>query len=285
MNSNIKSIHDNILEKLIPDLRDLVINGIDDSKRIIFICGKDKTDTESYRYRVSSFLEKFSHYQLAFPEDLFEDLLEGQANHSLLALETQLANAVDLIILIPESPGSFAELGAFTMLPELAKKMLVLRQGRYKSDKSFINHGPIRLLKHHKGKVIDLPSNFNHLDVNHTLPLLKQVRRMAPQGRRKKALNNILLYQDYILLFSYIFDRLDSFYINKLMAKILEKKLTPQEQTACRAATHSLIRLLLLEKRDGFFTLTTRGFEEAQRRYFALSKVNDLRIKVMNIQL
>jgi hypothetical protein len=257
MNSNIKSIHDNILEKLIPDLRDLVINGIDDSKRIIFICGKDKTDTESYRYRVSSFLEKFSHYQLAFPEDLFEDLLEGQANHSLLALETQLANAVDLIILIPESPGSFAELGAFTMLPELAKKMLVLRQGRYKSDKSFINHGPIRLLKHHKGKVIDLPSNFNHLDVNHTLPLLKQVRRMAPQGRRKKALNNILL----------------------------EKKLTPQEQTACRAATHSLIRLLLLEKRDGFFTLTTRGFEEAQRRYFALSKVNDLRIKVMNIQL
>ncbi|MFZ4832192.1 hypothetical protein [Rouxiella sp. Mn2063] len=110
------------MEKLIPDLRDLVINGIDDSKRIIFICGKDKTDTESYRFRVSAFLETFSHYQLAFPEDLFEDLLEGQANHSLLSLETQLADAVDLIILIPESPGSFAELGAFTTLPGLAKK-------------------------------------------------------------------------------------------------------------------------------------------------------------------
>ncbi|WP_240196262.1 retron St85 family effector protein [Salmonella enterica] len=92
---------------------------------------------------MSQLSEHNTNYQLAYPEDLFEDLLEGQANNSLLSLEQQLAEAVDLIILIPESHGSFAELGAFSTRKELAEKMLVLQQNKYKADKSFINHGPI----------------------------------------------------------------------------------------------------------------------------------------------
>ncbi|EAT6679566.1 UDP-3-O-(3-hydroxymyristoyl)glucosamine N-acyltransferase, partial [Salmonella enterica] len=145
----IEDLSSSDIKKSIDTIRNIIINGINDTKKVIFICGKDKSDKESYRFKISQLLERNTNYQLAYPEDLFEDLfedlLEGQANNSLLSLEQQLAEAVDLIILIPESPGSFAELGAFSTRKELAEKMLVLRQNKYKADKSFINHGPIRL--------------------------------------------------------------------------------------------------------------------------------------------
>lgn len=67
--------------------------------------------------------------------------MEGQANNSLLSLEQQLAEAVDLIILIPESPGSFAELGAFSTRKELAEKMLVLRQKNIRLIKVLLTMG------------------------------------------------------------------------------------------------------------------------------------------------
>lgn len=278
-------LHQSEIGRLIPTLRDLIINGVNDTKRVIFICGKDKSDKNSFRFKISDVLEKNTNYQLAYPEDLFEDLLEGQASNSLLSLEAQLANAVDLIILIPESPGSFAELGAFSMLKELAAKMLVLRQGKYKSDKSFINHGPIRLVKSYKGKIMDLPFDFNHSDPEHFKPVLRQIKKMIPHGRRKKSINNILLYQNHILLFIYIFDRLDVSSIYKILSLLIESKLTSQEEVGCKAAIHSLIRSLYINKTGGYFSLTAQGFEEISERYFALAKINDFRIEVMNMQM
>ncbi|EIM1657308.1 retron St85 family effector protein, partial [Salmonella enterica] len=182
------------VHQTIDDIRDLLINGFDDSQKTIFLCGKDKSDKKSLRHKFSTFLSQEKGITLTYPEDLFEDLLEGQGKNSLLSLETQLANSVDLIVLIPESPGSFAELGAFSMDKALAKKMLVIRMGEYKSGKSFINHGPIRLVRAYGGEIFDIPKNFDEKNPNHVRAVLDKIKDTLPNGRKKKELDNILLY-------------------------------------------------------------------------------------------
>lgn len=263
----------------------IIKDGTDDSKKIIFICGKDKNDVSSYRYKISTILSHEKNYQLAYPEDLFEDLLEGQANNSLLKLEEQLAQAVDLIILIPESPGSFAELGAFSMRKELAQKMLVLRQGKYKSDKSFINHGPIRLIREYKGHVQDLPNDFDVMNSLHVSPVVKKIKKLIPSGRKKKNIDNILLLQHYILLFIYLFDGVEIKIIMKLLSMIFNRKLKNDDYIASKAAIHSLIRTSMIEKNNSGYVIRNKGFENIIERYYALSDINELRIKIMNKQL
>ncbi|WP_338574774.1 retron St85 family effector protein [Erwinia billingiae] len=280
-----KNITENQLNLIVIDIIDLIKNGTDYTKKIIFLCGKDKSDKNSYRYLVSNILIKEKNFQLAYPEDLFEDLLEGQANNSLLKLEEQLAEAVDLIVIIPESPGSFAELGAFAMREELARKMLVLRQSKYKSDKSFINHGPIRLVRAAKGRVLEMSNNLDISNADHTDPIMKQVKRMLSSSKRSKSLDNILMYHSHILLLIYLFDDITNANAAKILAKILNRKLVTQDYNACRAALHSLIRSSLIDKIGDIYRINHNGFSEINSRYYAISELNNLRIKIMNKQL
>jgi hypothetical protein len=59
-------------------------------------------------------------------------------------MEKRLAELADLVILIAESPGTFAELGAFSIHPSLRKKLLPILDVKFKDDPSFINSGPVR---------------------------------------------------------------------------------------------------------------------------------------------
>ncbi|MBN3069912.1 UDP-3-O-(3-hydroxymyristoyl)glucosamine N-acyltransferase [Pectobacterium brasiliense] len=281
----LNNIHENEFIAIGESIGKIIKDGTDDSKKVIFICGKDKNDISSYRYKISTILSHEKNYQLAYPEDLFEDLLEGQANNSLLKLEEQLAQAVDLIILIPESPGSFAELGAFSMRKELAQKMLVLRQGKFKSDKSFINHGPIRLIREYKGHVQDLPNDFDIGNSLHVSAVVKKVKKLIPSGRRKKNIDNILLFQHYILLFIYLFDEIEIHIIMKLLSVIFNRKLMNDDYIASKAAIHSLIRTSMIEKSNSGYVIRKKGFENIHERYYSLNDINEIRIKIMNKQL
>ncbi|KKW52471.1 retron St85 family effector protein [Pantoea sp. V108_6] len=281
----LNNIYDTEFKAIGESIRKIIKEGTDDSKKIIFICGKDKSDISSYRYKISTILSNEKNYQLAYPEDLFEDLLEGQANNSLLKLEEQLAQAVDLIILIPESPGSFAELGAFSMRKELAQKMLVLRQGKYKSDKSFINHGPIRLIREYKGHVQDLPNDFDIKNSLHVSSVIRKVKKLIPSGRKKKNIDNILLFQHYILLFIYLFDEVEMHIITNLLSVIFERKLKNDDYIASKAALHSLIRTSMIEKSNNVYVIRSKGFENILERYYAINDINEIRIKIMNKQL
>ncbi|EAR1262509.1 UDP-3-O-(3-hydroxymyristoyl)glucosamine N-acyltransferase, partial [Salmonella enterica] len=71
----IEDLSSSDIKKSIDTIRNIIINGINDTKKVIFICGKDKSDKESYRFKISQLLEHNTNYQLAYPEDLFEDLL------------------------------------------------------------------------------------------------------------------------------------------------------------------------------------------------------------------
>ncbi|HFP1742323.1 TPA: hypothetical protein ACHJ4M_005072, partial [Escherichia coli] len=82
------------------------------NKVTVFLCGGDLNDPFFCRNKVKRVLETHPKIEIFYPEELFDELLYGQGQHSLLSLENILADSVDVIIIIPESPGSFAELGA-----------------------------------------------------------------------------------------------------------------------------------------------------------------------------
>lgn len=59
--------------------------------------------------------------------------------------ERTIAEAVDSILIFPESPGSFAELGYFSAYDSLAKKTLVAIREEHQGN-SFINLGPVHAI-------------------------------------------------------------------------------------------------------------------------------------------
>lgn len=72
--------------------------------------------------------------------ELLRQIEERGRNISLF--ERTIANSVDSLLVFPESPGSFAELGYFSAHPDIAKKMLVAVKVRHQAN-SFITLGPI----------------------------------------------------------------------------------------------------------------------------------------------
>ena len=66
----------------------------------------------------------FSRYLTILAEDLNAFFPEGEYK-DILKFETDIAQICDLIILFSESYGSAAELGAFSMIEEIARRLLV----------------------------------------------------------------------------------------------------------------------------------------------------------------
>jgi hypothetical protein len=60
--------------------------------------------------------------------------------------EKLIGDACFCIVMFPEAPGSFAELGMFSVLDELNKKTLACLDLKYQADDSFISTGPIAIL-------------------------------------------------------------------------------------------------------------------------------------------
>jgi len=124
----------------------------------VFLCGGSLADASSARAKLQGYftsLEQSYLYDLHLPEVEFGDLFLRTGRADLLSVENNLAQSVDVVVLVPESAGSIAELGGFTNHDELRKKLLVVIDEKYKQQKSFIMGGPIRLLRRKReGKVL-----------------------------------------------------------------------------------------------------------------------------------
>ena len=70
----------------------------------------------------------------------------GPQYSNLVDLEEQIAALSTLILLIVESSGSIAELGAFSFIPSLRAKLHVILDGSFQKDRSFIMDGPVAMV-------------------------------------------------------------------------------------------------------------------------------------------
>ena len=108
----------------------------------VFLCGGNQKEHDS-RKLLSSILKKNDNVKII----ISENLEKFKGNLDLLTFETVL-EAVSKMILIPlESFGTACELGAFTRIDDENNKVVAIINSDHAADKSFINFGPIQLLR------------------------------------------------------------------------------------------------------------------------------------------
>lgn len=79
---------------------------------------------------------------LFYADDVWEHIA-GSTKLNALEMEATLGELADIVIIIVESPGTFAELGAFSLSESLRKKLLPIVEKEFQPDASFINTGPL----------------------------------------------------------------------------------------------------------------------------------------------
>jgi hypothetical protein len=70
-----------------------------------------------------------------------------------MTFEHQLVDHSDLVILIPDSAGSFCELGYFGMLGDFCPKFLLLMSSEHPESGSFVTDGPVRSARNARAEV------------------------------------------------------------------------------------------------------------------------------------
>jgi hypothetical protein len=71
----------------------------------------------------------------------------GPLNNSAIAEMTHAQDLASMVVMIPASPGSFAELGAFSMKPDICSKMIILSDVKHQDSVGYVNTGPVILAK------------------------------------------------------------------------------------------------------------------------------------------
>jgi len=195
-----KQISRDNCKNLASKIREKAFTPVTSSKTSIFLCGADINNQASVRYRLAKYFSDFKnslYFELVYPEDIFEELLYSRAGQDLLSLENLLADSVDIVIIVVESSGSIAELGAFANNEKLRKKLICLIDEQYKTDKSFINQGPAKLIKQtNKGAVIYFDKKLldkSALKINHAIDSIEKTKLKNENFITLLQLENFLL--------------------------------------------------------------------------------------------
>lgn len=148
---------------------------------VVFLCGAGGSES---RDALRKFLQKFVPNISLFYAEKVWDVIAMLGQRDALQMEEDLAKLADLVVVIVESPGTFTELGAFSISQPLRRKMLPIVHERYKQETSFIANGPI--------KWIDAESDFKptiYVDLDRILlaadQIQERIKRIAkPQTTR-----------------------------------------------------------------------------------------------------
>jgi hypothetical protein len=111
-------------------------------KRVAFLCGGQASDR---RERIKEYFTRHRPDFLVFyAEQVWSVIAHHRGTTNALAAEAELAQLADIVIIVVESAGTFTELGAFSLSPDLRSKLLPILPLEHQLDESFINTGPIR---------------------------------------------------------------------------------------------------------------------------------------------
>ena len=114
------------IPKLALELKEYFESELQSADEIpIFLCGGSSSEHKRLRAKlgkqISHIISKYT-YSVHYPEDMFIELIAGHHGKDLLTLENVLANSVHCVVILLQSPGTFAELGAFSNHNELCNK-------------------------------------------------------------------------------------------------------------------------------------------------------------------
>lgn len=263
----------------------------------IFLCGRSIKDEDSFRHKINKKLpDSHKDIKIIYPENIFKGYLKDNPKKDMLELETVLASNVDAICIIHESPGSFAELGAFTSDNNSTyfKRIIVLTEKQYSRKQTFLNVGPIKRVKNKYKKhqimydEIDLiEPSINFIDNLYSL-ICNVKKTNRPSKQYCIRITNLVGLAYFILIFLYIKNTnaniinlkrdLNLFFkSNKEIAKYYGSKNVNDK--IYYASIHYLIEQeKFIEENNGNIKIKRNGIKEIER----LIKVT--KEKVTNIQ-
>lgn len=110
-------------------------------RQLVFLCGAADSTRRDY---LAKYLRKRHPNKLIFYADDVWTHISDQQDLNALQMENQLAQLSDAVVILIESPGTFAELGAFSLSSELRRKLLPIIDKQFELKSSFINSGPVQ---------------------------------------------------------------------------------------------------------------------------------------------
>lgn len=119
------------------------------SAPIVLLCGGqvkyDAPQSESAISLRHAVAISDTRFELFRPEEI-KDWHADSLFSNLMSFEKELASICSLVVIILESEGALAELGAFSQLSELSEKIIAIRSSLYANHPSFINLGILRFI-------------------------------------------------------------------------------------------------------------------------------------------
>lgn len=110
--------------------------------KVLFLCGgKDSIRRE---HLAEHLRRNHARLRLFYAERVWTAIASRTDATNALDVEEKLASLADIVVVIVESPGTFAELGAFAISPPLRSKLLPILDVNHLGSESFIATGPIR---------------------------------------------------------------------------------------------------------------------------------------------
>lgn len=115
----------------------------------IFLCGANQSNlvpSERRKFLKKSIEAALPYARIVYAERVMDELVKHGKTKNLLDVEHQISGIADWILIVLESFSSFCELGAFAA-ESLRSKLIVINDSHYKTQPSFINHGPLQAIK------------------------------------------------------------------------------------------------------------------------------------------
>ncbi len=162
---------------------------------VVFLCGAAKS---SARDRLKDYIVRHCPgFNVFYAETAWNIIVEHNVEANALDVEEKLGELADIVTIIVESPGTFAELGAFAMSPVLRKKLLLLLDRRFQRQNSFVATGPV--------KWVNRESNFSPslwIDKERILDFAREIeRKLGRTPVPKKRISDITSSPKHLLFF------------------------------------------------------------------------------------
>ena len=153
---------------------------------LIFVCGGPTSGASMRRHFVDYANANLSHLRIFLAEVAQKDYVQHiePEFHNVAEFEEIMAELAACVIIFPESPGSFAELGYFSRNEKLRKKLLVVNNENLQGQDSLVALGPIDLIDRHSAFKPTIQLSYSSVP-NFDLVKERLNKRIASTKRRR----------------------------------------------------------------------------------------------------
>lgn len=278
-------------------VRDTILPRLVDRKKTLnlFLIGAQATkilNPKKLRPKLRKALESMPQVRVLYPEGLFDDLIYGE-QLDLLGLENILARSVHAVVICPESPGSFTELGAFSNHHFLRKRLIVIGDQQYEKERSFIRLGPLRYLSQQKhGRVMWF--DYSSPDVAGLAETVVKVgRRIGKEHPPDSTLLNLIQLERFGLAGISVLQPISSEDLADLVSRLVALENADQDEVRLsKAATSAVIGQLFRSKfirlESNRYVITHEGKDHlfgminASSRAIVTRDLDALRVQAIN---